>query len=157
MLPSNIVAACKGSLQRLGTEQLSLGQLHWSASNYAPLQEIALWNGLSDCYEQGLVKAVGVSNYGEEGRGVGSETVGRGRGGARPLASRPCSASAAERLADCYKQGQVKAVGVSNHGDEGREVAGKGCRGKGETMGLSTTLVKCCGCGIDYPASSKAC
>lgn len=28
------------------------------------LQEWALWNGLADCYEQGLVKAVGVSNYG---------------------------------------------------------------------------------------------
>jgi pyridoxine 4-dehydrogenase len=29
-----------------------------------PLQEWALWNGLADCYEQGLVRAVGVSNYG---------------------------------------------------------------------------------------------
>lgn len=29
-----------------------------------PLQEWALWNGLADCYDQGLVKAVGVSNYG---------------------------------------------------------------------------------------------
>jgi len=28
------------------------------------LQEWALWNGLADCYEQGLVRAVGVSNYG---------------------------------------------------------------------------------------------
>lgn len=28
------------------------------------MQEGALWNGLSDCYDQGLVKAVGVSNYG---------------------------------------------------------------------------------------------
>jgi pyridoxine 4-dehydrogenase len=38
VLPSNMVAACKGSLRRLGMEQLSLGQLHWSAANYAPLQ-----------------------------------------------------------------------------------------------------------------------
>ncbi len=38
VLPSTIVAACKGSLRRLGTEQLSIGQLHWSAANYAPLQ-----------------------------------------------------------------------------------------------------------------------
>ena len=29
-----------------------------------PPQELALWNGLADCYEQGLVRAVGVSNYG---------------------------------------------------------------------------------------------
>ena len=96
VLPSNIVAACKGSLQRLGTEQLSLGQLHWSASNYAPLQEIALWNGLADCYEQGLVKAVGVSNYGEEGVGSWRErgtVVGEGT---RPWASVPTSSSAVE-------------------------------------------------------------
>lgn len=64
ILPANMVAACKGSLQRLGLEQISLGQLHWSASKYAPLQELALWNGLADCYQMGLVKAVGVSNYG---------------------------------------------------------------------------------------------
>lgn len=62
--PANIVAACKGSLRRTGLEQISLGQLHWSAAKYAPLQEWALWNGLADCYEQGLVRAVGVSNYG---------------------------------------------------------------------------------------------
>eukprot|EP00775_Hariotina_reticulata_P001988 gene1988-2310_t len=62
--PGNIVAACRGSLRRLGQEQISLGQLHWSAAKYAPLQEWALWNGLADCYEQGLVRACGVSNYG---------------------------------------------------------------------------------------------
>jgi pyridoxine 4-dehydrogenase len=62
--PGNIVAACKGSLRRTGLESISLGQLHWSAAKYAPLQEWALWNGLADCYEQGLVSAVGVSNYG---------------------------------------------------------------------------------------------
>jgi hypothetical protein len=36
--PGNIVAACKGSLRRTGLEQISLGQLHWSAAKYAPLQ-----------------------------------------------------------------------------------------------------------------------
>ncbi|KAG1671133.1 hypothetical protein FOA52_005385 [Chlamydomonas sp. UWO 241] len=64
VLPWNIVAAAKGSLRRLGAEQVAIGQLHWSASNYAPLQEIALVNGLSDCYDQGLIRAAGVSNYG---------------------------------------------------------------------------------------------
>ncbi len=38
VFPANMVAACKGSLRRLGMEQLALGQLHWSAANYAPLQ-----------------------------------------------------------------------------------------------------------------------
>lgn len=60
VLPANVVAACKGSLDRLGVDQISLGQLHWSASNYAPLQELALWNGLADCYDQGLIKAAGM-------------------------------------------------------------------------------------------------
>lgn len=64
VLPGNIVSACQGSLKRLNTEQLSIGQLHWSASNYAPLQELALVNGLADCYEKGLIRAAGVSNYG---------------------------------------------------------------------------------------------
>ncbi|KAI8463709.1 MAG: NADP-dependent oxidoreductase domain-containing protein [Monoraphidium minutum] len=82
--PGNMVAACKGSLRRLGADSLSLGQLHWSAAKYAPLQEWALWNGLADCYEQGLVRAVGVSNYGpQELRRVHKKFAGRGV----PLAS----------------------------------------------------------------------
>ncbi|XP_057858126.2 pyridoxal reductase, chloroplastic [Cryptomeria japonica] len=60
------VQACKSSLGRLQIEQLAIGQLHWSTANYAPLQERALWNGLSEMYEKGLVRAVGVSNYGPQ-------------------------------------------------------------------------------------------
>lgn len=37
---------CRGSLRRLGQEQLAIGQLHWSTANYQPLQERALWDGL---------------------------------------------------------------------------------------------------------------
>lgn len=59
-----MVKACQGSLKRLGAEQAAIGQLHWSASRYAPFQERALWDGLIAIYEQGLVQAVGVSNYG---------------------------------------------------------------------------------------------
>ncbi|KAJ4835909.1 Pyridoxine 4-dehydrogenase [Turnera subulata] len=58
------VKACKGSLERLQIEKMGIGQLHWSTANYAPPQELALWNGLVAMYEQGLVRAVGVSNYG---------------------------------------------------------------------------------------------
>eukprot|EP00891_Asterochloris_glomerata_P008451 jgi/Astpho2/8451/Aster-07637 len=58
------VAACRGSLRRLGMEQLAIGQLHWSTANYQPLQERALWDGLVALYDEGLVQAVGVSNYG---------------------------------------------------------------------------------------------
>ena len=30
-----------------------------SPSGAAPLQELALWNGLADCYDLGLIKAAG--------------------------------------------------------------------------------------------------
>lgn len=58
------VKACKSSLDRLELEQIGIGQLHWSTANYAPSQELALWDGLVAMYEKGLVRAVGVSNYG---------------------------------------------------------------------------------------------
>ncbi|KAF6983772.1 hypothetical protein CFC21_001890 [Triticum aestivum] len=78
------VNACKSSLERLQIDRLGIGQLHWSTANYAPLQERALWDGLVEMYDkctrhamfpiihltgslwrfQGLVRAVGVSNYG---------------------------------------------------------------------------------------------
>lgn len=56
--------ACQSSLDRMQIEQIGIGQLHWSTANYAPLQELALWDGLVAMYEKGLVRAVGVSNYG---------------------------------------------------------------------------------------------
>eukprot|EP00195_Chlamydomonas_chlamydogama_P009230 CAMPEP_0202914762 /NCGR_PEP_ID=MMETSP1392-20130828/63888_1 /ASSEMBLY_ACC=CAM_ASM_000868 /TAXON_ID=225041 /ORGANISM="Chlamydomonas chlamydogama, Strain SAG 11-48b" /LENGTH=316 /DNA_ID=CAMNT_0049606543 /DNA_START=248 /DNA_END=1198 /DNA_ORIENTATION=- len=109
ILPSNVVSACKGSLMRLGQEQLSIGQLHWSASNYAPLQELALWNGLADCYDQGLIRAAGVSNYGpKELRRVAKKLEGRGV----PLASAQiqfsllsCGADQLEALEVCNELG----------------------------------------------------
>ncbi|ONK72714.1 uncharacterized protein A4U43_C04F22370 [Asparagus officinalis] len=58
------VKACKSSLERMELEQIGIGQLHWSTANYAPAQESALWDGLVAMYEKGLVRAVGVSNYG---------------------------------------------------------------------------------------------
>ncbi|KAJ0100894.1 hypothetical protein Patl1_05257 [Pistacia atlantica] len=54
----------RASRDRLQIEQIGIGQLHWSTANYAPAQELALWDGLVAMYEKGLVKAVGVSNYG---------------------------------------------------------------------------------------------
>jgi pyridoxine 4-dehydrogenase len=40
--------------------------MHWSTANYFPWQEWQLLNGLGDMYEQGLVKGVGLSNYGSK-------------------------------------------------------------------------------------------
>ena len=46
--------ACRGSLRRLGLEQIALGQLHWSVAKYAPPLERVLWEGLAGMYEQVL-------------------------------------------------------------------------------------------------------
>jgi len=62
--PQSITNAAKESAARLGVDQIQLGQLHWSTGNYQPLQERALWAGIADAYDQGIIKAVGLSNYG---------------------------------------------------------------------------------------------
>ncbi len=59
----SFINACQASAKRLG-RNVDLVQMHWSTANYAPWQEWALLDGLADLYEQGLVKAVGLSNYG---------------------------------------------------------------------------------------------
>ncbi|CAM8930560.1 unnamed protein product [Rhodiola kirilowii] len=64
LTPRQFVKACEQSLERMEIEQIGIGQLHWSTANYAPLQERALWDGLVAMYDKGLVRAVGVSNYG---------------------------------------------------------------------------------------------
>ncbi|MGP1373632.1 MAG: aldo/keto reductase [Almyronema sp.] len=56
-------AAGQASAKRLG-RPIDLVQMHWSTANYAPWQEWPLLDGLADLYEQGLVKGVGLSNYG---------------------------------------------------------------------------------------------
>ncbi|WP_460204395.1 aldo/keto reductase [Scytonema sp. NUACC21] len=59
----SMVSACKSSANRL-ERNVDLVQMHWSTANYAPWQEVALLDGLADLYEQGLVKGIGLSNYG---------------------------------------------------------------------------------------------
>ncbi len=59
----SMVSAGKASAKRLG-RNIDLVQMHWSTANYAPWQEGALLDGLADLYQQGLVKGVGLSNYG---------------------------------------------------------------------------------------------
>lgn len=58
----SMINACQASAKRLG--RVDLVQMHWSTANYAPWQEESLLEGLADLAEQGLVKAVGLSNYG---------------------------------------------------------------------------------------------
>ena len=56
----DVLKACRDSVKRLGGRPIDLYQIHfpngWSNAEY--------WDGLAMAYEQGLVKAVGVSNYG---------------------------------------------------------------------------------------------
>lgn len=59
----SMISACNSSAKRIG-KNVDLVQMHWSTANYAPWQEGALLDGLADLYEQGLVKGVGLSNYG---------------------------------------------------------------------------------------------
>ncbi|KAF5731354.1 NAD(P)-linked oxidoreductase superfamily protein isoform 1 [Tripterygium wilfordii] len=58
----SVVKALKDSMSRLGISSVDLYQLHWPGvwGNEGYL------DGLGDAFEQGLVQAVGVSNYGEK-------------------------------------------------------------------------------------------
>lgn len=57
--PENVVKAARGSLKRLD-RPIDLYQIHFPNA----FANEAYWDGLADAYEQGLVKNVGVSNYG---------------------------------------------------------------------------------------------
>jgi pyridoxine 4-dehydrogenase len=60
---NSFINAGKASAKRLG-RNIDLVQMHWSTANYFPWQEWQLLDGLAELYEQGLVKGVGLSNYG---------------------------------------------------------------------------------------------
>lgn len=62
LTPSSMFKAGKSSIQRMG--RVDLAQMHWSTANYFPWQEWQLLDGLADLYERGLVKGIGLSNYG---------------------------------------------------------------------------------------------
>jgi len=67
----SVVKACEQSCQRLGVDQIDLYQLHMP-DIVQPLRFLGLgspkdevyWEGLAECYHRGLVKNIGVSNYG---------------------------------------------------------------------------------------------
>jgi len=59
--PESVVRACEGSVRRLGTGRpIDLYQIHFPNA-YA---NEAYWDGMAEAYERGLIRAVGVSNYG---------------------------------------------------------------------------------------------
>ena len=59
---ASMVNAAKASIERMG--RVDLAQMHWSTANYFPWQEWQLLDGLAELYEAGLVKGIGLSNYG---------------------------------------------------------------------------------------------
>jgi pyridoxine 4-dehydrogenase len=59
---NSLIKAGHASIKRMG--RVDLAQMHWSTANYFPWQEWQLLDGLADLYEQGLIKGVGLSNYG---------------------------------------------------------------------------------------------
>lgn len=65
LTPESMINACAKSAQRLG-RNVDLVQLHWSPAKYLPWQEKPLLEGLAKLSQQGLVKGVGLSNYGSK-------------------------------------------------------------------------------------------
>ncbi len=63
LTPQAIINACQKSVSRLG-RPVDLVQMHWSPAKYLPWQEKPLWKGLAQLSQQGLVKGIGLSNYG---------------------------------------------------------------------------------------------
>lgn len=71
MTKESVVKACEQSCQRLGVSSIDLYQLHMP-DIVQPLKCLGLaspkdrlyWEGLAECYHRGLVKNIGVCNYG---------------------------------------------------------------------------------------------
>lgn len=67
LTPKAMVDAIRASADRLGREDgtLELGQMHWAPSSYGfGFQEDALLAGLCDAYDEGIIRGVGLSNFG---------------------------------------------------------------------------------------------
>lgn len=69
--PDDVVRACEASAERLGVASIDLYQIHWP-DVIQPLKVFGIeerkdemyWEGLARCYQTGLAKNIGVSNYG---------------------------------------------------------------------------------------------
>jgi len=69
----DVLEACKASAGRLGVKSLDLYQIHFpdliqplKVFGLEQRKDEAYWDGLAQCYKEGLAKNVGVSNYGPE-------------------------------------------------------------------------------------------
>jgi aryl-alcohol dehydrogenase-like predicted oxidoreductase len=57
-----MLRALKGSLARMGVENIDLYQIHWP---HPTMNTDALMEGLAECVKSGLTRTVGVSNFGQ--------------------------------------------------------------------------------------------
>jgi aryl-alcohol dehydrogenase-like predicted oxidoreductase len=62
--PEEVHKACRGTLERLGVEHVDLYQLHWPDSTGVAVEET--WGAMSELVDQGLVRHIGVSNFGQD-------------------------------------------------------------------------------------------
>lgn len=67
----SVVSACEQSIRNLGVEQIDLYQIHmpdvvqpFRVVGKSDQKDEMYWDGLAECYNRGLVKNVGVCNYG---------------------------------------------------------------------------------------------
>ncbi len=87
----SLLRALRGSLKRLGMQQVDLYQIHWP---FPPVPIETWMDALADAMEAGLVRAVGVSNYSVEQMQKAHEALAR-RG--VPLASNQVEYSLLQR------------------------------------------------------------
>jgi aryl-alcohol dehydrogenase-like predicted oxidoreductase len=59
--PEQVHAACRDSLRRLGRDHLDIYLLHYPDASGVPLSDT--WGAMGELAEQGLVRAIGMSNY----------------------------------------------------------------------------------------------
>ena len=62
--PDQVREACRKSLKRLSTDWIDLYQLHWPDNTGVPLADT--WEAMAGLVDEGLVRHIGVSNYGRE-------------------------------------------------------------------------------------------
>jgi aryl-alcohol dehydrogenase-like predicted oxidoreductase len=62
--PEEVELGCRNSLKRLGIDVIDLYQLHWPDETGVPIEET--WGAMTKLLDDGLVRAIGVSNFERE-------------------------------------------------------------------------------------------